>query len=126
MASAWQPSFRVEVSCMLHLSHLLLPGCQLHKCEQVAEPLGETPAAICCGPLAEPSCVVLQVKEGKAKAHGSGYGGSGFKFNDQEEEAVKARKKVGQADICSVSPGCTACQRSVCGFHLGLLACHPA
>ena len=40
---------------------------------------------------------MLQVKEGKAKAHGSGYGGSGFKFNDQEEEAVKARKKVGQA-----------------------------
>ena len=64
---------------------------------------------------AQPSCVVLQVKEGKAKAHGSGYGGSGFKFNDQEEEAVKARKKVGQADICSISPGCTPCQRSVCG-----------
>eukprot|EP00891_Asterochloris_glomerata_P009008 jgi/Astpho2/9008/e_gw1.00133.30.1_t len=36
-----------------------------------------------------------EVKEGKAKAHGSGYGGSGFKFNDQEEEAVKARKKHG-------------------------------
>ena len=56
-------------------------------------PLGKVP----------PPSAVLQVREGKAKAHGSGYGGSGFKFNDQEEEAVKARKKVGPADLCSVS-----------------------
>ena len=57
---------------------------------------------------------MLQVKEGKAKAHGSGYGGSGFKFNDQEEEAVKARRKVGQADICSFPLCLTLPARSLC------------
>lgn len=33
-------------------------------------------------------------KAGTVQAHGSGYGGSGFKFNNQEEELRKALRKV--------------------------------
>jgi hypothetical protein len=33
-------------------------------------------------------------KAGTAQAHGSGYGGSGFKFNTQEDELRKALRKV--------------------------------
>lgn len=33
-------------------------------------------------------------KRGEAQAHGSGYGGSGFKFDNQEEEARNAERKV--------------------------------
>lgn len=36
-----------------------------------------------------------KVKRGEAKAHGSGYGGSGFKFDTAEEDNVQAKKKVG-------------------------------
>lgn len=35
-----------------------------------------------------------KVKRGEAKAHGSGYGGSGFKFDTAEEDTVQAKKKV--------------------------------
>ncbi len=33
-------------------------------------------------------------KAGLVQGHGSGFGGSGFKFNDKEEEARKAQRKV--------------------------------
>ena len=100
---------------MLHLSYQVLPGYRQHSAGRLLSLSMRLKRSFAVAPLgmAERPCVVLQVKEGKAKAHGSGYGGSGFKFNDQEEEAVKARKKVGQADICSVSPGCAPCQCSV-------------
>ena len=35
-----------------------------------------------------------KVKRGEARAHGSGYGGSGFKFDSAEEDKEKDRKKV--------------------------------
>ena len=38
-------------------------------------------------------------KAGTVAAHGSGYGGSGFKFDAAEEGAVKALKKVAPVDI---------------------------
>ncbi len=34
-------------------------------------------------------------KAGTAHAHGSGYGGSGFKFNLEEDEQRRAARKVG-------------------------------
>lgn len=37
---------------------------------------------------------MAKVKSGEVQAHGSGYGGSGFKFNEEEEEARKAVKKA--------------------------------
>lgn len=37
---------------------------------------------------------MLKVKQGSEQAHGSGYGGSGFKFNEEEDEALKAVKKA--------------------------------
>ena len=36
-----------------------------------------------------------KVKKGEARAHGSGYGGSGFKFDSAEEDKEKDRRKVG-------------------------------
>lgn len=35
-----------------------------------------------------------KVKRGEARAHGSGYGGSGFKFDTAEEDKEQAKKKV--------------------------------
>lgn len=35
-----------------------------------------------------------KVKRGEARAHGSGYGGSGFKFDSAEEDKEKDRRKV--------------------------------
>jgi ATP-dependent RNA helicase DDX46/PRP5 len=35
-----------------------------------------------------------KVKQGTEQAHGTGYGGSGFKFNEEEEEARKSVKKA--------------------------------
>uniref|UniRef100_A0A1J3G9V7 RNA helicase n=1 Tax=Noccaea caerulescens TaxID=107243 RepID=A0A1J3G9V7_NOCCA len=35
-----------------------------------------------------------KVKQGLEQAHGTGYGGSGFKFNEEEEEVRKAAKKA--------------------------------
>lgn len=37
---------------------------------------------------------MTKVKQGSEQAHGSGYGGSGFKFNEEEDEARKAAKKA--------------------------------
>ncbi|XP_020577269.1 DEAD-box ATP-dependent RNA helicase 42 isoform X2 [Phalaenopsis equestris] len=37
---------------------------------------------------------MAKVKEGMEQAHGTGYGGSGFKFNEEEDEASKAAKKA--------------------------------
>jgi ATP-dependent RNA helicase DDX46/PRP5 len=37
---------------------------------------------------------MAKVKQGSEQAHGSGYGGSGFKFNEEEDEALKAAKKA--------------------------------
>lgn len=38
-----------------------------------------------------------KVKRGEARAHGSGYGGSGFKFDSAEEDKEKDRRKVSLA-----------------------------
>ena len=35
-----------------------------------------------------------KVKRGEARAHGSGYGGSGFKFDTAEEDKEQAKKMV--------------------------------
>ncbi len=35
-------------------------------------------------------------KEGKAQLHSSGFGGTGFKFDASEDNAIKAYKKVGR------------------------------
>lgn len=37
---------------------------------------------------------MAKVSEGTEHAHGTGYGGSGFKFNEEEEEARRAAKKA--------------------------------
>lgn len=37
---------------------------------------------------------MAKVKQGLEQAHGTGYGGSGFKFDEQEDEARKAAKKA--------------------------------
>ncbi|ESQ34701.1 hypothetical protein EUTSA_v10006608mg [Eutrema salsugineum] len=37
---------------------------------------------------------MAKVKQGIEQAHGTGYGGSGFKFNEEEEEVRKAAKKA--------------------------------
>ncbi|KAI7742287.1 hypothetical protein M8C21_002475 [Ambrosia artemisiifolia] len=37
---------------------------------------------------------MAKVNQGLVQAHGSGYGGSGFKFNEEEEEVRKAAKKA--------------------------------
>ncbi|CAO2169854.1 unnamed protein product [Urochloa humidicola] len=37
---------------------------------------------------------MAKVKQGTERAHGTGYGGSGFKFNDEEDEARKSTKKA--------------------------------
>ncbi|KAK9747809.1 hypothetical protein RND81_02G015500 [Saponaria officinalis] len=37
---------------------------------------------------------MVKVKQGLEQAHGTGYGGSGFKFDEQEDEARKAAKKA--------------------------------
>ena len=37
---------------------------------------------------------MAKVNQGTEQAHGSGYGGSGFKFNEEEDEAMRAAKKA--------------------------------
>ncbi|KAF3583987.1 hypothetical protein F2Q69_00027210 [Brassica cretica] len=37
---------------------------------------------------------MVKVRQGTEQAHGTGYGGSGFKFNEEEEEVRKAAKKA--------------------------------
>ncbi|KAJ0257495.1 DEAD-box ATP-dependent RNA helicase 42 [Hirschfeldia incana] len=37
---------------------------------------------------------MTKVRQGTEQAHGTGYGGSGFKFNEEEEEVRKAAKKA--------------------------------
>jgi ATP-dependent RNA helicase DDX46/PRP5 len=37
---------------------------------------------------------MAKVKQGTERAHGTGYGGSGFKFNDEEDKAQKSTKKA--------------------------------
>ncbi|CAL5008841.1 unnamed protein product [Urochloa decumbens] len=37
---------------------------------------------------------MAKVKQGTEQAHGTGYGGSGFKFNDEEDKARKSTKKA--------------------------------
>ncbi|GJN12562.1 hypothetical protein PR202_ga30848 [Eleusine coracana subsp. coracana] len=37
---------------------------------------------------------MAKVKQGTERAHGTGYGGSGFKFNDEEDEARKTSRKA--------------------------------
>ncbi|KAG9456616.1 hypothetical protein H6P81_001124 [Aristolochia fimbriata] len=37
---------------------------------------------------------MAKVKQGTEQAHGTGYGGSGFKFNEEEDEARRAAKKA--------------------------------
>ena len=37
---------------------------------------------------------MAKVKQGTERAHGTGYGGSGFKFNEEEDEARKSTKKA--------------------------------
>ncbi|XP_068647266.1 DEAD-box ATP-dependent RNA helicase 42-like [Aristolochia californica] len=37
---------------------------------------------------------MAKVKQGTERAHGTGYGGSGFKFNEEEDEARRAAKKA--------------------------------
>ncbi|KAL6659525.1 hypothetical protein ACP70R_003565 [Stipagrostis hirtigluma subsp. patula] len=37
---------------------------------------------------------MAKVKQGMEQAHGTGYGGSGFKFNEEEDEARKSTKKA--------------------------------
>ncbi|CAO2200113.1 unnamed protein product [Urochloa humidicola] len=37
---------------------------------------------------------MAKVKQGTERAHGTGYGGSGFKFNDEEDKARKSTKKA--------------------------------
>ncbi|XP_019096629.1 PREDICTED: DEAD-box ATP-dependent RNA helicase 45-like [Camelina sativa] len=38
--------------------------------------------------------IMAKVKQGIEQAHGTGYGGSGFRFNEEEEEIRKAAKKA--------------------------------
>ena len=63
-----------------------------------------------------------KVKRGEAKHHGSGYGGSGFKFDTAEEDQEHAKKKVCTdavpwfeyaVHICACCSGCT-CGVCVC------------
>ena len=42
-----------------------------------------------------------KVKRGEAKHHGSGYGGSGFKFDTAEEDQEHAKKKVCTDAVCT-------------------------
>ncbi|MCO5602484.1 hypothetical protein L7F22_056616 [Adiantum nelumboides] len=37
---------------------------------------------------------MAKVNQGTEQSHGSGYGGSGFKFNEEEDEAMRAAKKA--------------------------------
>lgn len=37
---------------------------------------------------------IVKVSQGIEQVYGSGYGGSGFKFNEEEEEVCKVVKKV--------------------------------
>ncbi|KAJ1390870.1 RNA helicase, DEAD-box type, Q motif [Sesbania bispinosa] len=39
-------------------------------------------------------CFMAKVNQGLEQAHGTGYGGSGFKFNEEEDEVRKAAKKA--------------------------------
>ena len=39
-------------------------------------------------------------KSGEARAHGSGYGGTGFKFDATEANLVKEKRKVGRGSLC--------------------------
>lgn len=41
-------------------------------------------------------------KRGEAQAHGSGYGGSGFKFNSEEDELRNAERKVTLESACTL------------------------
>ena len=43
-------------------------------------------------------------KRGEVQAHGSGYGGSGFKFDAEEEELRNAERKVRACRCCSAVP----------------------
>ena len=43
-------------------------------------------------------------KRGEVQAHGSGYGGSGFKFDAEEEELRNAERKVQACPFCCVVP----------------------
>ncbi|ESQ49111.1 hypothetical protein EUTSA_v10022167mg, partial [Eutrema salsugineum] len=53
--------------------------------------LSEQPVPGCLKAIADG--FMAKVKQGIEKAHGSGYGGSGFKFNEEDEEVKKAQAK---------------------------------
>ena len=48
-----------------------------------------------------------KVKRGEAKHHGSGYGGSGFKFDTAEEDQEHAKKKVHTDTVCTHGVVCS-------------------
>jgi hypothetical protein len=49
-------------------------------------------------------------KAGLVQGHGSGYGGSGYKFDKSEDAKIKAARKskakVGACDLCLNCTGC--------------------
>ena len=47
-------------------------------------------------------------KAGTVQAHGTGYGGSGFKFDTTEEEERKAARKVCSTPLMRPCPACSA------------------
>ena len=62
-------------------------------------------------------------REGKAQLHSSGFGGSGFKFDASEDNAVKAYKKVGGWGAGPGGGGARACV-CVC-IHVCMCVCEP-
>jgi hypothetical protein len=71
------------------------PVCLTHLASSPSPPPCPTPAPRQdLAALAESFAV--KRRAGTAKAHASGFGGSGFKFNKAEEDQVKAVKKVGK------------------------------
>lgn len=55
-------------------------------------------------------------KAGHAIAHGSGYGGSGFKFDKTEDQAVKAQRKVGGRWVRRMELPCGIKAQSSCNM----------
>lgn len=53
-------------------------------------------------------------KEGKAQLHSSGFGGTGFKFDASEDNAIKAYKKVGAPRTARTALDCRAGSREGC------------
>jgi hypothetical protein len=61
-----------------------------------------------------------KVSQGTEHAHGTGYGGSGFKFNEEEDKARKAAKKSQAREYrCLGQPLNLEGHVSLAGFHVG-------